>query len=73
MPTHDEIAVFSLKIEAIANTKNILCTEAIVDYCEESGMEILTAASLVSTHLKSRIQDESQSLNLLKKTSRLPL
>jgi hypothetical protein len=73
MPSKDEIKEFSLKIEHLANTNSIHCMEAIVMHCEQTGIEIEVAATLVSPHLKSRIREEAQSVNLIKKTSKLPL
>ena len=73
MPTKDEIREFSLKIEELANSNNIHCMEAIVQYCEETGIEVEIAASLISSHLKARIKEEAQSVNLIKKASKLPL
>lgn len=73
MPTKDEIRNFSLKIEELANIDRIHCVEAIVQYCEETGIEIEVAASLISPHLKSRIKEEAESINMLKGASKLPL
>ena len=73
MPTKDEIRDFSLKIEEIADTYKIHCMEAIIQYCEESSIEVEIAASLISSHLKARIKEEAQSVNLIKKASKLPL
>jgi len=73
MPTKDEIRDFSLKIEEIADTYKIHCMEAIVQYCEESSIEVEIAASLISSHLKARIKEEAQSVNLIKKAAQLPL
>jgi hypothetical protein len=47
--------------------------EAIVQYCEESSIEVEIAASLISSHLKARIKEEAQSVNLIKKAAQLPL
>lgn len=73
MPTKDEIKEFSTKIQELANTNNIHCMEAIIMHCETTGVEVEIAATLISPHLKSRIREEAQSVNLLKKTSKLPL
>jgi len=73
MPTKDEIREFSLKIAEIAEEYNIHCMDAIIQYCEESGIEIEVAATLISSHLKARIREEAQSVNLIKKSSRLPI
>lgn len=73
MPTKDEIRNFSLKVEEIATEYGILCIDAIVQLCEETGIEIEVAATLVSPHLKAKIREEAQSINLIKKASKLPL
>jgi len=73
MPSKDEIREFSLKIEEIADLYKVHCMEAIIQYCEESGIEVEIAATLISSHLKARIREEAQSVNLIKKSSRLPI
>jgi len=73
MPTKDEIRDFSLKVEEIATDYNIHCMDAIVQLCDETGIEIEVAATLISSHLKARIREEAQSVNLIKKASKLPL
>jgi len=73
MATKDEIREFSLKIEEIADTYKIHCMEAIIHYCEESGIEVEIAATMISSHLKARIKEEAQSVNLIKKAAKLPL
>jgi hypothetical protein len=47
--------------------------DAIIYHCETVGMEIDVASSLISPALKSKIREEAQELNLLKKTAKLPL
>jgi hypothetical protein len=47
--------------------------DAIVQICEETGVEIEVAATLITSHLKSRIREEAQSINLIKKASKLPI
>jgi len=73
MPSKDEIREFSLRIEEIAEQYDIHCMDAIVQHCEETGIEIEVAATLISSHLKARIKEEAQSVNLIKKSSRLPI
>ena len=73
MPTKDEIREFSLKIEEMADDYNLPCMETIVQYCEDTGVEIEVAATLISSHLKARIREEAQAVNLIKKNSKLPL
>jgi len=47
--------------------------DSIIQYCEDTGLEVDVASTLISSALKSKIREEAQSLNLLKKTSRLPV
>lgn len=72
MPTKDEIMKFSKEIESLSREKRCNIMDAIVLYCEETGLEIELAASLISAPLKSIINEEAQDLNLLKKETRLP-
>ena len=73
MPTRDEIKKFSIMIEELAAQKRIGLMDAICHHCKESGLEVEVAASLVSSALKAKIKEEAQSLNLIKKSSRLPI
>ena len=73
MPTKNEISEFSDLINEIAERERITRMEAIVHHCEETGLEIDVASSLISSALKSKIREEAQELNLLKKTARLPV
>ena len=73
MPTKEEIKNFSLVVEQMA--LNLKCSkiDAIVHYCQEMGMEIEVASSLLSSNLKAKIREEAEEANLLKKTSKLPV
>ena len=73
MPTKNEISEFSEKIVEIAQETGMTMMDSIIHYCEETGLEIDVASTLISSALKSKIREEAQSLNLLKKTSRLPV
>ena len=73
MPTREEIKNFSMLIEQMAIEKRLGLMDAICHHCKETGLEIEVAASLVSSALKARIRDEAQDLNLLKKSSKLPI
>ena len=52
MPTKDEMTTFSLAIETLAKTKEIPYMDAIILYCEQTGLEVELAAKLVSGSLK---------------------
>ena len=73
MPTRDEIRDFSIMIKEMADSKRIGLMDAICHHCKETGLEIEVAATLLSSALKAEIKDEAQELNLIKKTSKLPL
>ena len=73
MPTKDEIKKFSTLIEELAKAEKLTLMDAIIHHCKETGLEIEVSASLISAALKAKIKLEAQDLNLLKKTSKLPL
>lgn len=73
MPTKNEISEFSETIAELAQELNITLLDAILHHCETTGMEVDVASTLVSSALKSKIREEAQELNLLKKVSALPL
>ena len=73
MPTKDEIREFSLMIEEMAARLKCTGMDAILEHCKQTGMEVEVASTLISTPLKARIREEAQELNLIKKTSKLPL
>jgi hypothetical protein len=73
MPTKDEIRNFSLMIDELAVKLRCTRMDAILHHCKETGLEVEVASTLISTALKSRIKEEAQELNLIKKTSRLPI
>ena len=66
---------FAEEIEAMVLNTKMNYIEAIVEYCEEKGIEIESVSKLVSKPLKEKIKFEATELNYLKKTSRgkLPL
>lgn len=73
MPTRDEIKKFSMLIESMSADMKIGLMDAICHHCKETGMEIEVAATLISSALKAKIKEEAQELNLLKKSSKLPI
>lgn len=75
MPSKDEMTTFSLSIETIVAKKNIPYMDAVIMFCEESGLEVELAAKMISGALKSKIQIEAEELHFLPKsnTTKLPL
>ena len=57
---------FSMKIEKLVIEKKIPYMDAIVHYCDNSGMEIETAAKLINTKIKQSIASEASDLNMMK-------
>ena len=73
MPTRQEIKEFSILVENLAEKLKCSHMDAILQHCKETGLEIEVASTLISSALKSKIKEEAQELNLIKKTSKLPL
>lgn len=75
MANREEIIKFSHEIERIRKDKGLSHMDAIIFYCENTGIEIEIAAKLVSSVLKSKIKTEAEDLNFLPKsnTTKLPL
>jgi hypothetical protein len=73
MATREEISDFSTKILEMADEQGQPCMDVIVQYCDETGIEVEVAATLISSFLKARIREEAQSVNLIKKAAKLPL
>ena len=73
MPTKNEISEFSDLINELAVNERMTRLEAIIYHCEQTGLEIDVASTLISSALKSKIREEAQEANLLKKTARLPV
>ena len=73
MPTREEIKNFSMLIERMVIEKRLGLMDAICQHCKDTGLEIEVAATLVSSALKAKLKEEAQELNLLKKSSRLPI
>jgi len=73
MPNKDEIRDFSMMIKELSINKKIGLMDSICHHCKETGLEIEVAATLISSALKAEIKEEAQDLNLLKKTSKLPI
>ena len=66
---------FQREVEQLAFEKRIDFMEAVILYCEQTGMEVEAAGSLIksSAKMKARIQDEAELLNYFPKTAKLPI
>ena len=66
-------AKFSAVIEEMVRDKQIPYMDAVVHYCERNEVEIETAAKLLNSVIKSKIEAEAMDLNFLPKEAKLPL
>lgn len=73
MATREEKNNFCLMIEEMAQKMNLTLIDAITHYCEESGLEVEVAATLVNENLKSKIAAEAENLRFIQRGSRLPI
>jgi hypothetical protein len=73
MPTKDEMFKFQQEIENLVSETDYNYMEAIVEYCNQTGMEIELASSLVNKDLKAKIAIDAENLNMLPKAARLPI
>ncbi len=66
---------FQREIDQLAFEKRIGFMDAVILYCEQTGMEVEVAGQLIksSAKMKARIQDEAELLNYFPKTSKLPV
>jgi Phage late-transcription coactivator len=73
MATKEERNDFSLSIEKIVEELDLSYIDAITHHCEETGLEIELAASLVNDTLKSKLECEAQQLRYLPRSAALPI
>ena len=73
MPTKEEVREFSQLIEDKCRELDCGYIDAILYHCQETGLEMEVASTLISPALKAKIREEAQDNNMLKKTAKLPL
>lgn len=66
---------FMVEIEKIVISKRVNYIDAVILFCEQNGIEIETAASLIkgSAKMKAKVQNDAEDLNYLPKTRKLPI
>jgi hypothetical protein len=65
---------FEVRIKDIMKESSMTMIESIIQYCELNGLEIETAASLISPRMKSEIESEAiSSRMIISKKARLPI
>ena len=67
--------VFVEEIEIICRDYNIEYIDAVVMWCEKNNLEVETAAYWIKKDatMKSKIQAEAETLNILKRGATLPI
>lgn len=71
----DKTMTFSTDIENLIVEKQMEYIDAVVHWCESNDIEVDLAANLIKSNavLLSKIQSEAESLNILKRTAKLPI
>jgi|TARA_B100001079_G_scaffold13714_1_gene11191 hypothetical protein len=64
---------FMENIEGLVQRTKMTYIDAILYYCEENKLEPETAGQMVGGKLKQLVQEEAEDLNLVQKTSKLPI
>ena len=64
---------FSAIIEEFVKETRSPYMEAVVHHCERNEIEVETAAKLLNTVIKKKIEAEATELNFLPRTAKLPL
>jgi hypothetical protein len=62
-------------IEKLISNKNLEYIDAVVLWCKDNNLEVETAAYWIKKDpaMKSKIQAEAETLNILKRSARLPV
>lgn len=66
---------FIEKIDVLAAEKRLDYIDAVVLFCEQTGLEVETAAKLIKSNakMKARIKNDAENLNYFPKSAKLPL
>lgn len=66
---------FAQDIEKLCRTKKLEYIDAVVHWCETNKVEVEFVAGLIKKDpvFKSKIQEEAENLNILKRSARLPI
>ena len=63
----------NLTIEELVREKELSYMDAVLHYAQTSEIEPEAMAKMLNQAIKDKIEVEAQSLNMLKKTTKLPL
>lgn len=73
MATREEKNTFSTMILSRAENLQTDHMDAIITYCEEMGLEVEIAATLINDVLMARLEEEAQRNNIIPRSAKLPL
>lgn len=75
MNEQDDILNFTIEIEKIVAQKRTSWMDAVILYCEKTGLELDLVSKLISGPIKARIREEAEALHFLpkSKTTELPI
>jgi len=71
-----DVARFLIEIESIrGNSNQVSYLDAVVHYCEKRNIEIESIGDFIRKNalLRSKIQEDAESLNYLEKSAQLPI
>lgn len=73
MATREEKNTFSMMILTRAEKLETDHMDAILTYCEEMGLEVEIAASLINDVLMAKLEEEAQQINVIPRSAKLPI
>lgn len=74
MPTKEEQKKFAYAIDSLVANTDYNYIEAIIEYCNRTGLELEVVSSLINKSLKKKIEHDAMENNMLKvKSARLPI
>jgi hypothetical protein len=71
-----DVARFLIEIESIrGNSNEVSYLDAVVHYCEKRNIEIESIGDFIRKNalLRSKIQEDAESLNYMEKSAQLPI
>ena len=69
----EEVLAFTEQIEELVYMLDISYMDAIITYCEDTGLEVEMAAKLISNPMEEKIRREAEKLKLIHKSANTSL
>ena len=64
---------YNIEIEELVEKTSMSYLDAMLYHAEENGLESETVAGLINVKTKTKLREEAEKLNLIPKTSKLPI